>query len=121
MRRVSEYLEGKGEPASRNEIETNVKGKAAKWRRLAIDTLLAEGYLTEQEGARGARLVSLVMPFTSSSSDLVPTSSETNGSSPLRLRLSPSRGDEDEDEVRDEVTSSDEVERLAALGDELGL
>lgn len=82
MERISQYLERQTEPVSRNTIEQEVKGVAAEWKRKAIDTLIREGYATEEIGSRGARLVTTTRPYrqatdpkTTTSSDLVPTSS----------------------------------------------
>ena len=62
MERVSRYLELQREPCSRNEIEDMKLGKR-EYVRVAIDRLVAEGFATEFEGARGARLTRLERPF----------------------------------------------------------
>jgi hypothetical protein len=64
MEKVSRYIEKLPEPPSRTQIKQaeEVKGKRA-YVRLAIDTLIAEGYAVERPGARNARLVVLLMPF----------------------------------------------------------
>jgi hypothetical protein len=62
MEKVSRYLELHAEPRSRNEIETNVTGKA-EYVRLAIDTLVSEGYALEFPGENRARLVRLERAF----------------------------------------------------------
>ena len=62
MEKVSRRLERSPEPLSRAALERDVKGKR-DYIRLALDTLVNEGYADEQAGERGARLVSLVRPF----------------------------------------------------------
>jgi hypothetical protein len=63
MLKVSRYLEQRpGEPQSRNQIEGAKLGKGA-YVRVAIDCLISEGFATEFDGARGARLVRLERPF----------------------------------------------------------
>jgi hypothetical protein len=62
MEKVSDYLARFAGPATRTQIETDVKGKAA-FVRQAIDALVAEGYAAETPGERGARLVQHVRPF----------------------------------------------------------
>jgi hypothetical protein len=62
MEKVSDYLERWDGPASRKQIETDVKGKA-KWIRRAVDVLVAEEYAVEVPGERGARMVKHVRPF----------------------------------------------------------
>jgi hypothetical protein len=51
MEKVSRYLETQTEPVSRNNIESNVSGKAL-YVRDALDTLVSEGYARETEGPR---------------------------------------------------------------------
>jgi len=62
MERISRFLERHQDPVSRNAIEKDVEGKATA-KRTAIDRLIVEGYATESEGARGARLVQLLRPY----------------------------------------------------------
>lgn len=62
MERVSRHLEFASSSQSRNEIEKGVKGKGEA-KRLAIDCLISEGYASEFEGARGAKLVRIERPF----------------------------------------------------------
>jgi hypothetical protein len=50
------------EPQSRTQIEQGVPGEA-EYVRIAIDRLIAEGYATELERPRRARLVRLERPF----------------------------------------------------------
>jgi hypothetical protein len=73
MERVSIYVEGVDEPVSRNLVESAVKGKR-EYVRLALDVLRIEGYVHEEHGPRGARLVSALRPFRESQDDLAPTS-----------------------------------------------
>jgi hypothetical protein len=57
MEKVSSYVEVcAGDAPSRNNVEENVSGKR-DFVRLAIDALLAEGYLDEKPGPRNARLL----------------------------------------------------------------
>jgi hypothetical protein len=104
MKRVSEYLEAQAEPVSRNVVEQNIKGKAAG-KRLAMDILIADGYLEQSPGPFGAHLLRSVRPYRESDElsssprpNLVPTSSRTNTSTTSSPRPSPYKGDEDEDE-----------------------
>jgi hypothetical protein len=108
MEKVSAYLVLAGDEVSRNDVERHVTGKA-QYLRQAMDALVADGFVTEREGARGARLLRSTHPFTTSS-HLVPTSSLDPDEVPRPSSL-PFKGDEDEDEV----------ERLEALSQELGL
>jgi hypothetical protein len=62
MEKVSQYLERWNGPASRNQIETDVKGKG-EYVRAAIDALVAEEYVVEVPGERGARSVQSVRAF----------------------------------------------------------
>lgn len=62
MEKVSRDLELHAEPPSRNRIESEVIGKA-EYVRLAIDTLVSEGYAVEFAGANRARLVKLERAF----------------------------------------------------------
>lgn len=65
MRRVSEYVanyEDGAEPPSRNRIERATTGKAEAVRS-AIDALVREGYLSEQEGERGSKRYRLLSAF----------------------------------------------------------
>ncbi|MGZ4394533.1 MAG: hypothetical protein ACXVZ2_04125 [Gaiellaceae bacterium] len=55
---MSRHLEIAGEPCSRSQIEQAVKGKT-DYKRIAIETLIREGYAIEFSGERGARLVKL--------------------------------------------------------------
>lgn len=73
MERVSIYLEGLAAPTSRNEVETAVKGKR-EYVRLALDVLRIEGYIGEEDGPRGARLVRSLRPFREAEDDFAPTS-----------------------------------------------
>lgn len=56
MERVSRFLEDQGGPVSRNQIETMVPGNAQA-KRLAIDTLEAEGCIEKREARFGPRNV----------------------------------------------------------------
>jgi len=83
MGRVSEYLATLDEPVSRTHVQEHVTGQA-KAVRLAIDLLVQEGYATETEGPRNARLVTHKRLYSESQdstpttpSDPVPTPSET--------------------------------------------
>jgi hypothetical protein len=75
MERVSTYMESIApESASQNRIETAVTGKD-EFIRLAIDVLLAEGYLVPGHG-RGKSVTHAKTFTNSSSSQLVPNSSQ---------------------------------------------
>jgi len=62
MERVSRHLELRAEPLTRNDVQRDVVGKA-KYLRLALDQLIAEGYVKETPSARNSRLVEYVRPF----------------------------------------------------------
>jgi hypothetical protein len=62
MEKASRYIERQSEPPSRNQIETNISGKAVH-KRAAIDCLIEEGYAVEFTGARSSRLVQSTRPF----------------------------------------------------------
>jgi hypothetical protein len=63
MERISRYLEiQRPEPVSRNTVEQSVKGKT-EWKRVAIDTLVSQGYVQETSGDRNARLLLSVKAF----------------------------------------------------------
>ena len=109
MEKVSGYLVLAGDEVSRNDVERNVTGKA-QYLREAMDALVADGYVAEREGSRGARVLFSIRPFTTSS-HFVPSSSHEPDEVPRPSSL-PLKGDEDEDE--------DEVERLAELARSVG-
>lgn len=113
MESVSRHLEAQDEPASKSAVERAVKGQA-KWKRQAIDALIAEGFVTASDGSRGAILLTSEKPFRTTSSDPVSTSSQT-GSSPTSSPRLPLQGGRDGDEVElngHHLVSEDEVERL---------
>jgi hypothetical protein len=62
MERISRYVEPAATQPSRTEIINNVSG-ATEYKRMAIDILVSEGYLAEETGARGARLVSSIRRY----------------------------------------------------------
>jgi hypothetical protein len=62
MEKVSRYLEPRDEPVSRNQVVTDVTGKA-EFVRIAIDRLVSEGYAEEHPGANRARLVQIVQAY----------------------------------------------------------
>jgi hypothetical protein len=70
MERISRYLERHQDAVSRNTIEKEVEGKATA-KRTAIDRLIVEGYATEIEGTRGARLVQLQRPYSEAADEAV--------------------------------------------------
>lgn len=115
MEYVSIYLEQQHEPVSRNQVETNVKGKSAEWKRRALDRIILEGYATEETGPRGARLVTAKRPYRkatdpleTTSSDLVPTSS---GRSDLTSSDElPPQGGSTRSNASDETTSSTDTD-----------
>ena len=61
MQKVSAYLEREGE-RSRNQIETEVEGKA-EYVRKAIDLLVLEECISERKGERNARLFASIKPY----------------------------------------------------------
>lgn len=114
MERVSIFLEGhEGEPVSRKVIEEGVSGRAA-YVRQALDVLVAEGNVSEMEGARGARLYVLNEAYFEADDfeprgrpEVVPARDEVGAIPPSPRRpSSPSLGDEDEDEDRTGSRSS---------------
>jgi hypothetical protein len=63
MEKVSQYVAAHVDgPPSRNDLEKNIAGKAAFVRK-AIDVLVAEEYLVEEEGPRNARLLRSLKPY----------------------------------------------------------
>jgi hypothetical protein len=69
MEKVSRFLErNREEPQSRNQVEGEKLGKA-EYVRVAIDRLAAEGYATEFQGPRGARLLRSERPFRESAEE----------------------------------------------------
>jgi len=106
MEKTSRFIECHPD-SSKNQVETAVSGKAAA-KRLALDLLISEDYVTVTPGRRGALIHRSVHPYregeSGTSPDLVPTSSHlvpgraqptsSHLVSPLR-----SRGTRDEDEV----------------------
>jgi len=69
MERVSLYVGAQAaEPPSRNAVEENVNGKRT-YVRLAIDTLVGEGYLEEEAGPRKARLLVFNRPYRQADDD----------------------------------------------------
>lgn len=83
MEKASRYLELLTEPASRNSVQGAVGGNA-KYLKLGIDTLVRELYVHEQDGARGARMLTSIRPYreadeptSTTSTDLDSTSTRT--------------------------------------------
>jgi hypothetical protein len=72
MERVSRYLENSGEPRSRTQVETGVKGKVP-YLRVAMDCLVREGWASESSGPGGSRPLLSVQAFREA--DPVPTPS----------------------------------------------
>ena len=108
MEKVSRWLEEQPPLQSRNKVEKAKLG-AADYVRQAMDELVLRGYLNETPGPRGARELTMLKPFREddfvTSSDFVGTSSD-EVTSDFVTSSSAYRRDEDEDEVRGEVTSS---------------
>jgi hypothetical protein len=112
MENVSRYLENRSDAVSRTTVEKNVTGEA-KFLRLAIDALIADGFAEESAGPRGSRPVRSVRPYReSTASDPVATPSDAVA----EMRLADPVGASDPlgDDAPDAV-DVDEVERLAAL------
>lgn len=104
MGRICDYLALQPEPVSRNTVEGAIKGKSRDWIRRAMDELLVDGYVGETGGLRGARMLSLLRPFTTSP-DLAATSPGEDGLTsphlaPL-LQRGEVRGEDDAGEVTD--------------------
>jgi hypothetical protein len=128
MGRVHTHVARHAEGRSMNQILTAGLGKSKDTIRLAVDRLLLEGYLHETTGGRGARVFHVARDFAptspgtpqTTSPDLAPTSpGEVRASSPDLA--SPLQGARTEARSATDATSPGEVERLAALGDQLGL
>lgn len=81
MEKVSHELQRWPEPRSRTQIEEAVKGKT-QYVRDAIDWLVRDGYLTEDMGARGARMYTMLKPYIKPPNDPVPTPSQEPTPSP---------------------------------------
>jgi hypothetical protein len=95
MQKLSEYLEAQAHPVSRRDVESNVNG-ANEWKRKALDVLIAEAYVTTEQGPRRSILCSSARPFRA---DEDPSAPDCAASAPRRtpqtsapLRLSPTRG-----------------------------
>jgi hypothetical protein len=69
MEKVLRFLKLREDAQSRTQIVEGVSGKT-EYVRVAIDTLIREGYATEFEGARGARLVRLERAFSEADDDI---------------------------------------------------
>lgn len=119
MQRISEHLEEQPEPVSKHSVELAIKG-AANGVRIAIGTLLRERYIEHIPGPRGAHLLASVMPYreasdpvihptSSTSSDLVSTSSNPGGRTTSSTSSPPYKGDEFVPDELDGVNSPDLV------------
>lgn len=62
MQRVSEFLQAQSEAVTQSHVEASVYGQA-KALRLATATLVDEGYVAQENGARGAKLLSSKRPY----------------------------------------------------------
>lgn len=62
MEKISRFMEKHPEGASRNKIETDVQG-AAKGKRTALDILVREGYLAEEDGPNRTRITRFAKPY----------------------------------------------------------
>jgi hypothetical protein len=62
MEKISRYMEKHLEVASRNKIETDVQG-SVKGKRMGLDILVREGYLTEEEGPNRTRITRFVKQY----------------------------------------------------------
>lgn len=78
MKKCSQYLEAQAHPVSRRDVERNVEGKA-QYLRAGLDILIAEGFVTTEQGSRGSILCRSVRAFRatddSTASHRVPTES----------------------------------------------
>ena len=68
MERVSRFLENSGEQ-TKNAVETTVSG-STEWKRKALMTLVAEGYVAMREGPRSSSLCVSIRPFRKDEHDL---------------------------------------------------
>jgi len=134
MERVSRFLELQHEPLSRTTVETDVKGKGPGLR-AAMDVLIAERYVTARDGVRGAKLLTSVRPYREADDPVPQEPHEHTDGDPVPPRpdsvSTPSLDGETDSVLRpppigrdgDRVNghADEELERLQALGEEMGL
>jgi hypothetical protein len=82
MEKLSTYLQHHPGAATKNEVEHSVTGKAAAIR-IALDTLVRDGYLKEDHGPNRARLYTHIRPYREAEDTPNP------GSSPVRPEFVP--------------------------------
>lgn len=111
MEKVSRYLEELREPAPRGAIVSAVGGQKAFVLK-AIDHLIRDGHAGETPGPRGAKLTASLHPFRVP--DPFSPVPENEAVRPVLPFPPPTRGN-------GSGNGSDELERLAQLGDKLGL
>jgi len=66
MQQVSQVLAHAGRPISYNQIKTSVRGKS-DYVRIAVDSLIADGYVNITPGTGRSQLHTLIRPYTDSS------------------------------------------------------
>jgi hypothetical protein len=89
MEKVSRYLEPETAPLSKKQIEDAKLGKS-EYVRKALDALVQDGYLTRQDGARGAHLYTTIRAFREAEAAQTATSSPPRPDLVPNLRSVPS-------------------------------
>jgi hypothetical protein len=119
MERVSLYIENCVDPPSHNTVDKAIKGNTDA-RRIAIDTLIAEGYIATEEGPRKAILLRSIKTYREADDTTSPTSPDLSSTSPggehddfSHLSPTPVGGGS----VGEVEVSQDEIERLAVLAE----
>ena len=111
MERVSRYLERQSDTVKVGNIYRDVQGKR-DYLIEAVRFLVGDGYATEKPGNHGSRLIRSTKPYREPSPTRPPSSPDTL--EPSRPPVPPPIGGDGE---RDDT----ELERLLAIGDEMGL
>jgi hypothetical protein len=113
MEKISRWLELQYEPLSQETVVNAVPGNA-QGKRTALALLVREQYVSRQDGPRGAHLHTHTKPYreaedpqnhptSSTSSDLVPTSSRRGGMTTSSTSSPPLQGDECRPDEVDEL------------------
>jgi hypothetical protein len=113
MEKVSRALERESEPRSANWVETTVDGKGES-KRTALNRLVDEGFLSEEQGPRKARLFTSVRPYIEREEQEAATSSRPSPNLVPDLRSTPSSVTSSSslpyrDEVTDEVDMANDL------------
>lgn len=118
-RRVSRYIENCVDPPSHNAVDKAIKGNTDA-RRIAIDTLISEGYIATEEGPRKAILLRCIKAYREADDTTSPTSPDFSSTSPKgedddfsHLSPTPVGGGS----VGEVEVSQDEIERLSVLAE----